>query len=73
MYTTAHPGIYRLGMPNLGHCDTSPWNEFTPAGGYPDPKVTATLLRWGNYDYFNKATRFVASEIPTGVPVPPDR
>src|SRR5262245_59146886 len=46
---------------------------FSPAGGYPDPKVAATLLRWGNYDYFNKATRFVASEIPAGVTVPADQ
>ncbi len=75
LYTTAHPGVYRLGYPNLGNCGTSPDtpDNFTPPGGYPDPKVAATLLRWGNYDYFNRATRFVASEIPTGVPVPPDQ
>jgi hypothetical protein len=65
--------IYRLGYPNLGNCSTSPWDGFTPAGGYPDPKVTATLLRWGNYDYFNRTTRFVASEIPAGVTVPLDQ
>ena len=63
------------GLPNIGNCDTSSGtpDSFTPTGGYPDPKVAATLLRWGNYDYINKATRFVASEIPTGVPVPPDQ
>ena len=65
--------IYQLGYPNLGNCDTAPWDGFSPTGGYPDPKVTATLLRWGNYDYFNRATRFVASEIPAGVTVPPDQ
>src|SRR5262249_35067270 len=59
--------IYRLGYPDMGNCALSPHDKFTPPGGYPDPKVTATLLRWGNYDYFNKATRFVASEIPAGV------
>ena len=69
----ATPGIYRLGYPNLGNCSLIPNDGFIPGGGYPDSKVTATLLRWGNYDYFNKATRFIASEIPTGVPVPPDQ
>ena len=67
------PAIYRLGYPNLGNCSTTPWDGFSPAGGYPDPKVAATLLRWGNYDYFNKATRFVTSEIPAGVTVPTDQ
>ena len=66
-------GIYELGYPNIGNCSISPLDDFTPTGGYPDPKVTATLLRWGNYDYFNKATQFVASEIPAGVPVPPSQ
>jgi hypothetical protein len=65
--------IYRLGYPNSGNCSLTPYDDFTPTGGYPDPKVTATLLRWGNYDYFNKATRFVASEIPAGVTVPTDQ
>ena len=64
------PNIYELGYPNPGNCSLSPWDNFTPAGGYPDPKVAATLLRWGNYDYFNKATQFNSSEIPSGVPVP---
>jgi hypothetical protein len=64
------PVIYQLGYPNIGNCRTRPWDGFTPTGGYPDPKVAATLLRWGNYDYLNRATRFVASEIPGGVPVP---
>lgn len=66
------PAAYRLGMPNLGNCSTTvatPDNFVVP-GGYPDAKVTSTLLRWGNYDYFNRATRFVASEIPSGVAVP---
>ena len=36
---------------------------------YPDVKVAATLLRWGNYDHFNDASRFNASEIPSGVPI----
>jgi hypothetical protein len=67
------PNIYELGYPNIGNCRLTPYDNFTPTGGYPDPKVTATLLRWGNYDYFNKATRFIASEIPAEVTVPTDQ
>ena len=64
--------IYRLGMPNLGNCDTVAWDSYTPPGGYPDPKVTSTLLRWGNYDYFNKVAQFLASDIPASAPIPQD-
>jgi hypothetical protein len=32
-----------------------------------DPKVAATLMRWGNYDTVNGAVRFVSSEVPTGI------
>ena len=64
------PAIYRLGMPNLGNCGTTAWDGFTPTGGYPDPKVSATLLRWGNYDYLNKTAQFNPAEIPSGVAVP---
>jgi Domain of unknown function (DUF4082)/Putative Ig domain/Pectate lyase superfamily protein len=67
--------IYNLGYPNMDNCGTTPAtpDSYYPPGGYPDTKVTSTLLRWGNYDYFIKATRFVASEIPSGVPVPSDQ
>jgi hypothetical protein len=64
------PNIYQLGYPNIGNCSLAAYDNFTSPGGYPDPKVAATLLRWGNYDYFNRATQFNASEIPAGVPVP---
>jgi PKD repeat protein len=51
----SQPVIYRLGYPNMGNNDTSaavPWPyPFT----YPDPKVKATLLRHGNFDWKNKA------------------
>lgn len=65
--------IYRLGYPNLGNCSTAPWDGYTVAGGYPDRKVTSTLLRWGNYDYFNRAARFSASEMPADAPAPADQ
>ena len=67
---TKSPAIYELGFPNIGNCGTTPWDGVTVAGGYPDAKVSSTLVRWGNYDYFNKATRYEASEIPSGVSVP---
>ena len=70
MYGSGTTSIYRLGYPNSGNCGLGAYDNFTPPGGYPDPKVTATLLRWGDYDYFNKTTRFVTSEVPAGVPVP---
>ena len=67
--------IYRLGYPNIGNCGlTDVTGNGVPGGmSYPDTKVASTLLRWGNYDYFNNATRFVTSEIPSGVTVPPDQ
>ena len=68
-------GIYRLGYPNIGNCGLSDVTGHTVPGGmsYPDTKVSSTLLRWGNYDYFNKATRWISSEIPSNVPVPTDQ
>jgi len=67
------PVIYRLGYPNLGNCDLTPHDAYTPPGGYPDPEVSATLLRWGNYDHFNDATQWNPAEIPAGVAVPGDQ
>jgi len=32
-----------------------------------DSKVGTTVMRWGNYDTVNKAVRFVASEVPSGI------
>jgi hypothetical protein len=67
-------GIYSLGYPNIGNCSTVDGTPTVFQGvSYPDASVKTTLLRWGNYDYFNKAARFVASEIPTGVTVPTDQ
>jgi hypothetical protein len=68
-------GIYRLGYPNIGNAGLTDVTGNPVPGGmsYPDAKVTSTLLRWGNYDYFNHTTRFVSSEIPSGVPVPADQ
>ena len=69
------PAIYRIGYPNIGNCGLTDVTGNPVPGGmtYPDSKVTATLMRWGNYDYFNKATRWVPTEIPNGVSVPTDQ
>jgi hypothetical protein len=59
--------IYRFGeTPN--YC---PWNgDPSPCGvnlgSFTDPRVAATTMLWGNYDVVNDATRFVASEVPSG-------
>ena len=44
-----------------------------PDDGGLDPKVAATLLRWGNFDYQTNATRWEATEIPSEVSVPTTR
>jgi hypothetical protein len=49
--------IYRLGYPDMGnnaYSDTHPPSD--PDDGGHDPKVKATLLRHGNYDYQNQST-----------------
>jgi hypothetical protein len=68
-------GIYRLGYPNIGNCSLTDVTGNSVPGGmaYPDAKVESTLLRWGNYDYNTKATRWLASELPSGTPVPSDQ
>jgi hypothetical protein len=37
-----------------------------------DPLVATTLLRWGNYDVATASTRFVASEVPSSIPLFPN-
>ena len=47
--------IYILGYPNMGNTHLTPettWQNYTVS--YPDRKVADTLLRHGNYDYYNK-------------------
>jgi hypothetical protein len=65
--------IYRLGYPNMGnnyYSDRNPPSD--PDDGGHDPRVKATLMRWGNFDYQNNTARWEASEIPSDVPVPTD-
>ncbi len=71
---TAQAVIYRLGYPNMGNNWYNPANPpdhpADPDDAGLDPKVKATLLRWGNYDYQNDAARWDPAEVPVGHPVP---
>jgi hypothetical protein len=67
--TLCDTSVYVLGFPN-SECGggTNP---------SPDPLVSSTLMRWGNYDTVNAAAQWNASEVPTtgvkyinGNPVP---
>ena len=47
--------IYVLGFPNMGNSSLTPETTFVGYDGtYPDAGVTSTLIRHGNYDYYNK-------------------
>jgi len=77
---TGNPGyteqavIYRLGYPNMGNNwynpDNPPDNPDDQDDAGLDPKVEATLLRWGNYDYENDAVLYDPAEVPPDNPVP---
>jgi hypothetical protein len=55
--TGGNSSIYVLGW--SGHGGTT--------GSLPnDPKVHETMMRWGNYDTVNDATRWVSGEVPSG-------
>lgn len=58
--TNGNTSIYVLGWSGqVGSTDDT---------GIPnDTLVAATVMRWGNYDTFNAASRFVASEVPSGL------
>ena len=48
--------VYMLGFPNSGSGSMSPEMKWsTHPNVYPDAAVASTLIRHGNYDYFNKA------------------
>jgi hypothetical protein len=52
--------IYLLGYTGV--------EQRTPLGY--DPLVVTTMLRWGNFDYATKATRWTSAEVPAGHPAP---
>jgi hypothetical protein len=65
--------IYRLGYPDGSggspYVASVPCSLYTNAGGtYPDPNVAATLLRHGNYDYFNNATVWDSAIVSRTIP-----
>lgn len=59
----------------LNQTTPTPWAIFQLGNGNTegsvtvpsDPLVAATIMRWGNYDTFNAASRFVSSEVPSGL------
>lgn len=55
--TASNAVVYQLGQGNSNGTVTVP----------NDPLVALTMLRWGNYDVVNAASRFVSSEVPTGI------
>ncbi len=54
-FTSPETSIFRLG--DSGNLPAS----------FEDPLVKSTLLRWGNYDTVNGTSRFLASEVPSGL------
>jgi hypothetical protein len=54
------------------NCNTSifalGWGGYCGSGSLrDDPLVAGTLMRWGNFDTVNDATRWNASDVPTGI------
>jgi hypothetical protein len=47
--------------------DLNSGNHETSTLVLPDPYVTTSLMRWGNYDVANTAVRWVSSEVPTSL------
>jgi hypothetical protein len=56
-YETGAASLYALGSGNSA-------NRVTVAN---DPNVGLTLMRWGNYDTVNAASRFLPSEVPSSL------
>ena len=53
--------IYAIGLG--GNCESGDGVSFPT----DDPNTLPTLMRWGNYDTVNNATRFVSTEVPSGI------
>jgi hypothetical protein len=68
--TDGYHDNYESATPTFTKPDTSIY-RFGDSGGLPsskeDPLVKSTLLRWGNYDTVTDTSRFVASEVPSGI------
>ncbi len=63
--------ILRLGYPNIGNSSLVDTTGYpVPGMTYPDGRVKSTLFLWGNYDYYHKAARWSAGDVPADVPVP---
>ena len=54
--------IYRLGYPNVANNSLTAavgWPTYT--GSYPDPQVKGTMIRHGNFDWFNRRIMWESS------------
>jgi hypothetical protein len=61
-------GYYNTYEVNLGGSPTAIFSLGDDATGVPtDATVKTTLMRWGNYDTVNNATRWQSSEVPSGL------
>jgi hypothetical protein len=76
--TAGYHNAYQSNAGNIGNCETSIyalglggscWDQGTIPN---DPVVISSLMRWGNYDTVNAASRFVSSEVPSGIDVYPN-
>ncbi len=67
-YSYAKATIYQLGYPNMGNNGYTAFDAPKNPNGL-DAKVKSTLLRYKNYDYFNKAVRTDSTGIPD-LPLP---
>jgi hypothetical protein len=59
---------YETVAPATANCGVSIYalgSRDLQCAGTADPRVTQTLMRWGNYDVVNNAARFVAAEVPS--------
>jgi hypothetical protein len=61
--SNCNTAIYNLGFPN----DECSSDGASPPAVPADPLVSSTLMRWGNWDVVNNASRFVSGEVPSGL------
>lgn len=69
--TAGYHNKYESNPSNLSNCDRSIFALGLGQNCGPEvadnPFTVTTLMRWGNWDVVNNASRFVASEVPSGL------
>ncbi len=63
--------IYELNNTPPGYNNINGFCTSIPCGATSDydPQTSAYLMRWGNWDTVNNASRFVSGEVPTGLAI----